>query len=178
MIDKLPYIQPKKLSAKGRERADSLMAAAIDLFSKHNYSNVTIQDITKRAGATHSLVYYHFKNKEDLFNQAVTNLIRKTIIEYQESRKHHHNPVDLINGWFENNITNSKDLRKLVKIMFDYAGPHNGFPSVAVAIKKFYQEEHRILADSVAKGIISGHFTNVDPARIASFISTRLPFSG
>ena len=39
------------------------MSAAIDLFIERDYSEVTIQDITARAGVTPSLVYYHFKNK-------------------------------------------------------------------------------------------------------------------
>ena len=56
---------PRKKSTKGNQRTKSLMAAAIDLFIERDYSEVTIQDITARAGVTHSLVYYHFKNKED-----------------------------------------------------------------------------------------------------------------
>ena len=122
----------------------------------------------------HSLVYYHFKNKEDLFDRAVTNLIEKTIKGYQESRKFHYNPVDLIEDWFSNNIRLSKELRKLVKIMFDYSRPIHGSPSVTAAINNFYEEEYRILADSVRQGITSGHFKKVDPLRIASFVSTHI----
>lgn len=150
------------------------MAAAIDLFSERDYAAVTIKDITKRAGVTHSLVYYHFKNKEELFSRAVTNLIETTIKGYQESRKHHTDPVDLIEDWFENNIRLSPDLRKLVKIMFDYSGPRQDSPSVANAIHDFYQEEHQILAVSVTQGINSGHFREVDPIRVASFVSTHI----
>lgn len=164
----------KRHGTKGQESARSLMAAAIDLFSEHDYAAVTIKDITKRAGVTHSLVYYHFKNKEELFSRAVTNLIETTIKEYQESRKHHTNPVDLIEDWFENNIRLSPDLRKLVKIMFDYSGPRQGSPSIANAIRDFYQEEHQILAASVTQGIDLGHFREVDPTRVASFVSTHI----
>ncbi|MBT3556728.1 MAG: TetR/AcrR family transcriptional regulator [Rhodospirillales bacterium] len=164
----------RKQSTKGQERAEILMAAAIDLFTERDYASVTIQDITRRAGVTHSLVYYHFKNKEELFSRAVTNLIENTIKGYQVSRKHHHDPVDLIEDWFENNIRLSKELRKLVKIMFDYAGPRQGSPSVANAIKDFYAQEHRILTASVTQGISEGRFKDVDPARIATFISTHI----
>lgn len=160
--------------AKGRKRAESLMAAAIDLFAERDYASVTIHDITRRAGVTHSLVYYHFKNKEELFSRAVTNLIETTIEGYRETREHHHDPVDLIEDWFENNIRLFGDLRKLVKIMFDYAGPRQGSPPVAEAIAKFYREEHEILASSVARGIAEGVFAEVDPARIASFVSTHI----
>jgi AcrR family transcriptional regulator len=164
----------KRQSTKGQESAESLMAAAIDLFTERDYASVTIQDITRRAGVTHSLVYYHFKNKEELFSKAVTNLIETTIRGYQESRKHHHDPVDLIEDWFENNIKMAQDLRKLVKIMFDYVGPRQDSPSVSNAISDFYREEHRILASSVAQGVADGNFQDVDPVRIATFVSTHI----
>ncbi len=150
------------------------MTAAIDLFFEHDYADVTIKDITTRAGVTHSLVYYHFENKEDLFAKAVTNLIETTIREYQESRKHHHNPVELIEDWFESNTKQSHDLRKLFKIMFDYSGPRQGSPSIANMIHDFYQEELAILSASVTKGIDMGLFREVDPVRIASFVSTHI----
>ncbi len=164
----------KRPGAKGYDRAESLMTAAIDLFSECDYSSVTIHDITERAGVTHSLVYYHFKNTEELFDRAVTHLIEKTINGYQESRKFHYNPVELIEDWFSSNIRFSKELRKLVKIMFDYSKPRHGSPSVAAAINNFYEEEYRILADSVRQGIALGHFRKVDPLQVASFVSTHI----
>lgn len=150
------------------------MVAAIELFMERDYASVTIQDITRRAGVTHSLVYYHFKNKEELFSTAVTNLIKATIKGYQESRKNHHDPVDLIEDWFENNIRLSNDLRKLVKLMFDYSATRQDTPSVRKAINEFYREEHRILASSIAQGVANGCFDDVDAVRVASFVSTHI----
>ena len=59
------------------------MAAAIDLFSEGDYASVTISDVARRAGVTHSLVYYHFENKDDLFNRSVTNLFETTLSSYE-----------------------------------------------------------------------------------------------
>ena len=164
----------KERSNKGQESARRLMVTAVDLFSEHNYSFVTIKDITKKAGVAHSLVYYHFINKEDLFDKAITNLIKTTIKSYQKSRTPYDNPVGLIESWFENNIRLAPDLRKLVKIMFNYAGPNRGLPSVAKFIHDFYREEHKILADNIQKGISDGYFKVVDPHRVATFISTHI----
>lgn len=150
------------------------MAAAIDLFAERDYASVTIQDITRRAGATHSLVYYHFKNKDDLFNKAIRNLITQTIEVYREAGEQHHNPVELIEDWFDNNIRLSRVLRKLVKIMFDYSGPQKGRPSVQKAIANFYQEEHRIIAGNIKRGVDEGYFVKVDATRVAAFVSTHI----
>jgi len=166
--------RPSKKSVKGRERAESLMAAAIDLFAERDYASVTIQDITRLAGVTHSLVYYHFENKDDLFTKSITNLIAQTIVKYKQAGERHHNPVELIEDWFDNNIRLSRVLRKLVKIMFDYSGPQRGKPSVQKAIADFYQEEHRILAGNITRGMEEGYFARVDAARVAAFVSTHI----
>ena len=162
------------LSAKGQERAESLMAAAIDLFSERDFSSVTIDEMTRRAGVAHSLVYYHFKSKEDLFNRSVTNLIGQTIESYRTIHIRHHNPVELIEDWFDNNVKLSGTLRKLVKIMFDYSGPTSDSPRVEAAIAAFYREEHQILAENIDKGVRQGLFAPVDPQRVAVFVSTHI----
>lgn len=163
-----------RASTKGQERAHSLMAAAVDLFAERDYASVTINDITERAGVTHSLVYYHFASKEDLFNQSITHLIKNTIDSYRSIRGRHDHPVELIEDWFANNVKLSRTLRKLVKIMFEYCGPLPGSPSVSDAITAFYHEEHRVLEENVTKGMELGLFDEVDATRVAAFVSTHI----
>jgi len=167
-------VTTRKLSPKGEERIASLMTAAIDLFSERDYSSVTISAVARRAGVAHSLVYYHFKNKDDLFNKSVTNLIETTLSSYEEIGERHGSPVELIGDWFANNLKLSRLLRKLVKIMFDYSGPRAGSPSVEKAIDAFYAQELKVISVNVARGVEQGIFHDVDPDRVAAFVSTHI----
>ena len=45
-----------------------LMDAALHLFAKQGVSRTSLQDIALAAGATRGAIYWHFKNKADLFN--------------------------------------------------------------------------------------------------------------
>lgn len=45
-----------------------LMDAALHLFAKQGVSRTSLQDIAAAAGATRGAIYWHFKNKADLFN--------------------------------------------------------------------------------------------------------------
>ena len=164
----------RKPGPKGQKRADHLMEVAIDLFSERGYGAVTIQDITQRAGVAHSLVYYHFKNKEELFNKAVNNLIDKQIRQYQASLQQHTDPIELIEKWIQYNIDHSAVLMKLVRIMFDRSGSQNATPFARDAIRHFYNEEHNILSRSVAQGIRQKQFRQVEPDSVASFVSTHI----
>jgi TetR/AcrR family transcriptional regulator, acrAB operon repressor len=45
-----------------------LLDAAEHLFQEHGVSRTSLQDIARRAGATRGAIYWHFKDKADLFN--------------------------------------------------------------------------------------------------------------
>ena len=165
---------PIKQSTKGQERAEHLMRVAVNLFAEKGYAAVTIQDITAHAGVTHSLVYYHFKNKEELFTRAVIYLIDNNIRSFQRNLSRHSHPVDLLEDWFDYNIQHAEVLKKMVKIMFDSSMSDEQSPHASNVIKHFYDEEKNILSENIAKGISMGIFQNLDPIKIAAFISTHI----
>lgn len=45
-----------------------ILETALTLFSQRGYSAVSIRDICKMVGIKESTVYYHFKNKQDIFD--------------------------------------------------------------------------------------------------------------
>jgi AcrR family transcriptional regulator len=45
-----------------------ILDTALELFSKRGYSAVSIRDICSRVGLKESAIYYHFKNKQDIFD--------------------------------------------------------------------------------------------------------------
>ena len=46
---------------------DKILTVALDMFSTRGYSSVSIRDISKAIGIKESSIYYHFKNKQDIF---------------------------------------------------------------------------------------------------------------
>ena len=53
---------PKKAAKK-----QSILQAAIEVFSNSSFKNSSISEIAKRANVAEGTIYQHFKNKEDLF---------------------------------------------------------------------------------------------------------------
>lgn len=45
-----------------------ILEVALDLFSQRGYSSVSIRDICSKVGIKESSVYYHFKNKKEIFD--------------------------------------------------------------------------------------------------------------
>ncbi|MBD5200679.1 MAG: TetR/AcrR family transcriptional regulator, partial [Bacteroidales bacterium] len=52
-------------------RQDRLFNAAFKLFLLHQYKGVTLTDIEKETGMTRGAIFYHAKNKEDLYRKVV-----------------------------------------------------------------------------------------------------------
>lgn len=164
----------RRTSPGGRDRAAQIMDVALDLFATKDYTSVTVNQIADVIGIRHSLIYYYFDSKEDLFNKTLEGHIAKTMEDYRALAGETSNPVEAIENWFDINMQLSTPLRKLVKIMFDYSSPRAHPQSVSNAIDEFYRTEREIIASGISGGIESGVFCPVDPDRVASFVSTHI----
>ena len=159
---------------KRNSTSDALLEVALEYFSTKAYAEVTIQEIADQSNLTYSLVYYYYRNKEDLFHSAVSYSIEKAIESYNNLKEKHASPVDLINDWLESNIRHSASLKRLVKIMFEFSAKRDGSPSVAKEVEYFYMFERNLLADSIRLGVEQGLFTCTSPDDTAAFVSTHI----
>jgi AcrR family transcriptional regulator len=57
------------MAADPTDVRESLLATAVDMFSKRGFSGTSIRDIAKVHGVSLSNIYYHFGNKEGLWRE-------------------------------------------------------------------------------------------------------------
>jgi len=151
------------------------MSKALHLFAEKDYTAVTTHDIADACGVNHSLIYYYFKSKQQLFEASIEHFILEMLRNYEAvAAKHHSDPVAMLNDWFEVNIRLAPDLRRLVKVMFDYAGPRGRSVSVDAAIRRFYAQERKIISSGIREGIRLGLFAPVDADALTAFVSTHI----
>lgn len=160
--------------ANGIDRSREIMSAALQLFAERGFADVTIKDIAGRLRINTALIYYYFRNKEDLFRACLEAAVYDAMASYDAIRGDENYPVDRINSWFDSNIELAPSIANMVKVMVDYAGSSLRLPSVDRLIRRFYEEERRLLARAIAEGVSSGVFQPVDGDRLAQFVSTHL----
>ena len=56
---------------------DKILKASIGLFSQRGFDATGVSEIAKTAGVTKALIYYYFKNKEDILDSLVRSLLEK-----------------------------------------------------------------------------------------------------
>jgi len=64
-----------------KNKREEILNAAEEEFARNGYQGASISRIAKRVGVTHVLLYYHFKNKENLF----ASVLQRKIMEFCES---------------------------------------------------------------------------------------------
>lgn len=156
------------------KRAERLLTVALDLFSKSDFSAVSIKKIADEAGVNSALIYYYFDSKEILFQAALERAVLQALENYATLREQHNNPVDLISDWFDTHIVLTEPIKRLVKIMLDYSTSGTQREVIDSIIQQFYREESLLLSSSIEWGIKLDLFNAVDPLRTARFASTFL----
>lgn len=57
----------KKTKEEAQETRQNILDAAIDVFTSQGVASATLNEIAVRAGVTRGAIYWHFKNKLDIF---------------------------------------------------------------------------------------------------------------
>lgn len=66
---------PRRTKQDALATRAQLLEAAIGVFAEKGVSRTTLQDIALAAGTTRGAIYWHFKNKADLFNALMESAI-------------------------------------------------------------------------------------------------------
>jgi AcrR family transcriptional regulator len=69
--------QSRQLRSQGKKTIKNLLDAAIVVFGERGYHNARVDDIAKRAHASHGTFYLYFSSKEDLFRTLVADVTQE-----------------------------------------------------------------------------------------------------
>ena len=176
-------VKKKQTSSRpGRRTANTsspgpgeLARIALDLFAERHFAAVTIKDIGRAAKVNSAMIYYYYKDKEELFRAAIESAIDEAFLLFANhcSSDEHANAADAIANWFDVHVSLHKQLRNVVKISLDCKGVI-GVREANEPIQRFYRHETEILQRIIREGIEQGIFRTVDPVAVATMISTSL----
>jgi AcrR family transcriptional regulator len=155
-------------------RVQLILDSALDLFARQNYSSVTTRDIAAACGVNVALIYYYFKNKDGLFRAVIKHAIDQAYSTYRSRTRDIRDPVQALLQWFQVNLDQFTQLKKMAQICVAYNSAGQNTPEVDALIKGIYVREQRLLFNCVKLGVASGVFRPVDPKHAATFISNHL----
>jgi TetR/AcrR family transcriptional regulator, cholesterol catabolism regulator len=157
------------------KRSALILDKALQLFATSHYSIVTVRDIALACKINVGLIYHYFDNKDHLFRSVLAHAIGQLVAGYEQLRSgRDDDPQSVITAWLAAQVTMAPMIIRMVKIMADYAALGTRDPAVDAMIRDFYRREHRLLEDSLRRGIKAGIFRAVDIEKAARLISRQL----
>jgi len=146
---------PDGLSARER-----ILGTAGELFADRGYNGVSIADIAAASGISTGLVYYHFKDKENLYESVVReglHLLEETAVRTLGVEGH---PTDRLQSFIHSYMTLLEGhpalMRLLIRSVTDVSSPAPGqvLTRSAVTIDR--------LQSVIEEGVASGEFRPVE----------------
>ena len=154
-----------------------IMNAAMQLFMEKGYTNTTTQDIVDKVNISRGLLYYHFKNKEDILYCLVEQYSEKLLKDiYQITFSKDKSAIEKVRGFIEATIISSErisvegtELQKTVDLeenryMIDKLS-HKLIKKLTIYFEKIIQQ-----------GIEEQSFLVQDPWETAEFMMTAYVF--
>ena len=156
----------KKSAAPPKDKQAELMRAALQLFTQKGYAASSVREIVARAGVTKPVLYYYFRNKEELYLALIKRFVARIDALLKEvpadvgSRKNH--LLDFFDRTFLVISENIDDFRLMHAI---YYGPPQGAPYFD--FDSYHAKYHGRVMLMVESGIAAGEFRPGDAGDMA-----------
>ncbi len=153
-------------------KKEDILKTATRLFAEQGFEATTTLQLTKEAGVTEPLLYYHFKGKDDLF----TTILSSTFDEYFSRLKNLRN----------NTPTEFEKIENLIGLHFQFVEelPDEIYLTVSTCPARLKDPDHTcaknvqkqrewlasFLADCLGKGIETGEFNKVPVTETVSLL--------
>lgn len=107
---------------KTEDTRDRILDAAEDVFNDRGFSGTTLNEIAEAAGVTRGAIYWHFKNKDDLF-EAMCSRVRKPMTDIIEETANigTEDPLGILSRSHESlmyEVINNPHYQKILNILF------------------------------------------------------------
>ncbi|HOF39996.1 MAG TPA: TetR/AcrR family transcriptional regulator [Candidatus Hydrogenedentes bacterium] len=136
-----------------------LLEGALSIFSKKGYEGASVREIIEEAGVTRPVLYYYFKNKEDLFRRLVRNCLAEMIADADAALDQGETCQSclemLICKAFERAERNLDEVRLLVHVIFTPPGQAPGILDEPL-LDEWFTRLVKVMDDGLLRGELSG----------------------
>ncbi|MEM7439714.1 MAG: TetR family transcriptional regulator C-terminal domain-containing protein [Pseudomonadota bacterium] len=105
----MTLVDPQKKPTRiQRERREQILAAALEVFSKHGFRGASINHIAETAGMSTPRLLYHFKDKDALYR----SLLKSTLLLWRgplQMMSDSDDPVDEVCAYIQRKLEMSQD---------------------------------------------------------------------
>ncbi|GIO07179.1 TetR family transcriptional regulator [Brevibacillus reuszeri] len=139
---------------------------ATELFSQKGYSATSIEDICQATGASKGSLYYHFKNKEQLFLFLLEKQYQEFAWLWQQKEKEYSTSIEKLYGLGAFIIDDflSHPLKRAGE---EFSGSQLADPAIMDQVMEILGSTYTLYITLFQEGMENGEFAKDDPAELA-----------
>jgi|GEM_PF-1833658 len=152
----------KKTSSSGSAKKELLIAEAERIFADKGFHATSIRDIACATDSNVAMIYYYFRNKEDLYLQILDDTFRKMsecIQESIEAAGDEEERIRLVIRTYIAFMGTRKHIPRIMAREMAEGGEH-----FAIIMQRYLSRNYAAVHDTIKSGIDRGLFSPVDPS--------------
>jgi len=83
---------------------EKVLNAALGEFARHGYAGARVDRIARLAGVNKAMIYYHFRGKEALYEQVLTNTYRMILAHVTTGLEKGDNPLERLKSFIDHYV--------------------------------------------------------------------------
>jgi len=144
----------------------AIVKAAMKLFAEKGYAGCSIREICQAAGVTKPVLYYHFRSKEQLFQELMLDIFshtRRNLLRLEKSGGTIRDRLaQYVSLEYSDNSRDPDSVRLIFRMMFS---PEEGYPYFNFLEE--FQRERKIISDCI-RSSDEETFRKIDPEMTAT----------
>ncbi len=156
-----------------KNNKEKILAVSRQLFLQYGYNGISIRTIASRARLTTGAIYFHFKNKKDIYKTICLEAIEILISKFRESIHRRENSSQKLISTFDSYLEFFYEYGDYYNILMEYKSEYdkadgdNGKEEITQKM----QDLLNLVADTVKNGIDRGDFREIDPLMLSVFLA-------
>lgn len=150
-----------------KNNRERILDTARRLLPKHGYNGVSIRAIAQRAKLTTGAIYFHFRDKKEIYRTICFEAIDILMREFRERIRQRRTPSQKLISIFDSYIDFFYRHRERYNILMEYKADYQAEQGCDDAIMRRMSEMTGIMEDTIRSGIEEGSFRGLDPRKLA-----------
>lgn len=155
-----------------KNNRDKILETARRLLPKYGYNGISIREIAAKAKLTTGAIYFHFKNKKEIYKticiEAIDLLIKKFYKDIEERKT----PNQKLITTYDTYLKFFNEHRDSYNILMEYKADYEAEKDPSeneIALKM--HEMTSVIEEVFKDGIKKGAFRKIDPALLSLFLA-------
>ncbi len=152
---------------------EKILQTARQLFLKMGYNGISMRTIASEAGLTTGAVYFHFKNKMDIYRTICLEATELLITRFKEAVAEQEKPQNKLISTYDAFITFYNENRDYYNLLMEYKSAYESDDSVERdEVARSMNELMKIITHTLHEGVEKKIYRNVDPVPMALLLAS------